>query len=232
MNKIYSRITIMLTCLMISSCANLCPDPLSKAESNYQQVAFKQRQQKLSNIRKWTLKGSFSVTFPRPKTHKLDTQMARFQWQQNPDPQQYTIDMLASFDVAKLTIKSDTSGITLKKNDTPQPHTYASPEALTQAALGFTLPVSNLYFWIRGVVSPLTESSAPTVDHFQHLIHIQQGNWSVSFSHFITTKQGDLPLRILIQNPEKQLKLIIVTRKESWKEWCPHHTYPYLPRQN
>ena len=218
MNKIYSKTLITLTCLLISSCANLCPDPLTKDESNYHKIAFEQRQQKLSKIKEWSIEGSFSVTFPKPKTDIMDTEMARFQWRQNTIPQQYIINILASFDIAKRTITSDTSGITLKKNDTPSPHTYASPEELTQAALGFTLPVSNLYYWIRGVVSPLSKNYRSTVDAYQHLIHIQQGDWSVSFSHFIITKQGDLPTRLEIQNPKKHLKLIIVPRKESWKK--------------
>ena len=214
----YTKTASLLTCFLLSSCANLCPDHLNPNESHYQNITYKQRQLRLKKIKSWNINGSFSCTFPNPKTHKIDTQTARFIWNQKVDPKQYNITIRFMADIATLTLKSNDSGITLEKNGKQSPNVYPSPEALTQATLGFTLPVSNLYYWTRGLASPLAPHNLSlTLDAYHHLIHVQQGDWSISFGHFLATKQGDIPLRLDILNPKEQLKLRLVTRKKSWE---------------
>lgn len=93
---------------------------------------------------------------------------------------------------------------------TPQlQRTAESAEQLMDEQLGWSLPVENLYWWVRGLPNPnrpyqLRINAQSTAEH------LIQDDWQLEFISYLTTTDGiPLPERIKLQGPELQLTLVI-----------------------
>lgn len=77
-------------------------------------------------------------------------QMANFDWQHAPGRDELAVNTPVGSTVARLT--RDASGVTLDTDG----KTWHAPdvEGLTEARLGWTLPLGNLAWWIRGRPAP------------------------------------------------------------------------------
>lgn len=92
--------------------------------------------------------------------------------------------------------------------------TAETPEALLEARMGWRLPVTHLYWWIRGLPAPNTPSQVQ-FDANGHLVSLNQDGWHLEFSGYELHPPYALPSRLRLEGYDLQVTLVI-------KEWQPH----------
>lgn len=123
-------------------------------------------------------------------------QMARFEWAHRSDGDELLVNSPIGTTVARLT--RDADGVTLEADG----KTWKAPdvETLTETRLGFTLPLANLVWWIRGRAAP----GAPAT--FGEDGSLLQQGWLIRFvadqpgapyPKRVDLSRGDLSIRLV-----------------------------------
>jgi outer membrane lipoprotein LolB len=129
-----------------------------------------------------------------------------YNWQQI-DSTHYIIHLFGPLGIGAVTITGKPNQVTLidSKN---QSFAAKNPESLIENALGFQIPVSNLYYWIRGLPSP-GKTAKTKRDSFNHLIQTSQPGWNVQFPQYTGIGKIDLPCQLIIKSKALFAKIII-----------------------
>lgn len=90
-----------------------------------------------------------------------------------------------------------------------------SPEQLMRQQLGWSLPVSSLYWWVRGLPAP-GSSYQLTLNNDSHASRLRQDGWQLDYSDYQRHEQLSLPGRIRLSGPHLQATLLI-------KQWQPRN---------
>ncbi|ATN75106.1 lipoprotein insertase outer membrane protein LolB [Coxiella burnetii] len=189
-------IAIALSTLLISGCTTLrLPN---QSTSVYHQQTWAQRYYDLSRISQWNIDGAFSIQQPGK------TIIAAYDWQQK--GMNYRIRIHSSLDIYSVNISGRPGMVTLWRS--PRQHyTASTPEQLMQQQLGWQLPLSNLYYWIRGIPAPGAYQA--DFDTYTHLIALQQSGWHICFSQYTTVGSVDLPRTLQLSNGPLAVKIVV-----------------------
>lgn len=179
--------------LLLTACA---PAPQPGA----QHLTREQRHGQLSVIHNWNLIGAFSVRQGGQAT------MANMRWQQQGNRYYQTIS--GPFSLGGVDIIGQPGRVTMQKSPS-EIITASSPESLLMQHFGWELPISNLYYWIRGIPVPGAPISAQKYDADNHLVFLQQRDWTVQYTAFQNVNGIDLPRTILVNNHDLQAKIVI-----------------------
>jgi outer membrane lipoprotein LolB len=102
-------------------------------------------------------------------------------------------------------------GAVLTRADQQQ-YRAASAEALTRQALGWTLPVGPLQYWVRGMPAPGTPPAAVERGPDQRLSAFTQTGWRVALSY---GEGGDSRVRRLdLKDGANEIRFVI----DSWRD--------------
>lgn len=202
MPLIKSIIAITL-CTLLSGCISLQPPT---ANTDFSSQSITEQQNKLKQLTCWSIKGAFSLQ------SNNQSDIANYQWDVTND-HQYTLTIASTMNLYSVQINRDGNQTTLNDNN-HQPTTAASPEALLKQVTGYRLPVSNLYFWVRGLAAP-GQQQAQYNDH-GHLTHLIQDGWDITLSHYSHEDQFDLPQTIQLTRKNLAIKLVI----KQWQTQC------------
>jgi len=85
--------------------------------------------------------------------------------------------------------------------------TAKTPEALVQRELGWTIPVSGLRYWLRGIPTPGTPSKMKYNENGE-LESLEQQGWTVYYQSYQDIQGLRLPYKLLLQNGPIRLKFI------------------------
>jgi outer membrane lipoprotein LolB len=156
--------------------------------------------QNLQNLQSWSLKGQVAI--------HTTTQGSSFSviWQQL--PQQYTLNFFGPLGLGHALLQQlNQQEVALYVGN--KRYTAASPDILLQQQLGWPLPVTNLYYWIRGIPAPHWPSQV-VWDENHHLIQtLSQQGWIIQYLHYRTINKLNLPDKISLQHDRLQVKIII-----------------------
>jgi outer membrane lipoprotein LolB len=95
-----------------------------------------------------------------------------------------------------------------------QEYANQTAEALLEDAIGWSLPVSGLEFWIRGMPRP-GSSYTHHLDAAGRLRSLQQDQWTIDYLDYFAPGEGPiLPRKIRLAGKALTLKLII----EHWQQ--------------
>ncbi|OGO95144.1 MAG: outer membrane lipoprotein LolB [Coxiella sp. RIFCSPHIGHO2_12_FULL_42_15] len=173
---------IVLFAVLLSGCTTLTLPPQN---AHFDKQSWQKRQTQLVQLKNWNIDGAFSVQQPSKSN------IANYTWQQmGPN---YRIQINSSLNLYSLLIEGKSGSVTLQESK-QKTTSASSPEILMQQRLGFSLPISNLAYWIRGLPAPTPYRSQR--DAYGHLTELTQQGWQVSFSHYANVKQYDLPRTI------------------------------------
>ncbi|MEO4047676.1 lipoprotein insertase outer membrane protein LolB [Pseudomonas sp. CAU 1711] len=89
----------------------------------------------------------------------------------------------------------------------------ASPEALLEEQLGWRLPVSHLFWWVRGLPAPDSQSRV-TLDSDSQLARLEQDGWQLQYLSYVEQNGYRLPERIKLHGKDLDITLVI-------KDWQP-----------
>lgn len=189
------RIILSLAFLLLSACATL---PAPEAPLN-QHLTWSQRQAQLQTLQQWQLQGLVGVRY------QSTAQSANVNLKQ--DGNNYHLEIYGPLGVDRVILDGQPGSVTLKASDGQITHA-ASPEALLQQRLGWSLPVTNLYYWLRGLPAPQL-AGQPTFDSYNHITSLQQQGWTISYLRYAGINGIDLPTKIQLKNKSLQATIII-----------------------
>ena len=86
-----------------------------------------------------------------------------------------------------------------------------SAQALMQEQLGWSLPVENLLWWVRGLPAPHSKSQV-TLDNNSLLAQLEQDNWLIEYLGYRSENGLQLPERIKLSGAGLNITLVV-------KEW-------------
>lgn len=147
----------------------------------------------------WHLSGAIAAK----RRHK--GWLASIDWQQQ-GANQYLIHLFGPLGGGAVLIEKKDTLVTYQ--DGPQRYSAMSAEALLQQQTGIQLPITNLYYWVRGVPAP-----GPIVtaihDKDQHLLKLTQAGYRLTYADYQRVNRLFLPTKILLQGRDIQVKLVI-----------------------
>ncbi|MBN1684761.1 MAG: outer membrane lipoprotein LolB [Gammaproteobacteria bacterium] len=192
---------LMITILLLSSCSTLTRPSASALN---QLMSWNQRKAQLAKICQWQIHGAIAIKTAEQRLN------AHLYWQQK-DLNTYQILLFGPLAINTITVDGKMGKVTLLMPNRPALSAKNS-EQLLQQQLGWHLPISNLYYWVRGLPSPQA-SSHKTFDHFHHLTFLRQQQWTIHYEHYMNVEGIDLPDKIELNNPKLNIRMIIA----SWK---------------
>lgn len=178
------------------------PKPIPKAPERL--TEWESYQQVLGNIDQWQVQGKLGVRLPN------NSGSVYFNWKQRPDD--FAIHLSGPLGQGTTWIRGDDDRVSLEQADQP-PIFAATPEALMNKSLGWWLPISQLYYWIRGIASP--DSAATEQAHFDDgsLQRLEQDGWQLEYSRYKTVSGWPLPTKVIARQQDIKLTFII----KNWK---------------
>jgi outer membrane lipoprotein LolB len=200
---IFNKNLLLATILLMGGCATFSPPPTppTNASVNQKHLAT------LANIKAFSLKGRLGVvTNPRGFSGGIE-------WQhQNIND---NIDIFSPVGGKVANIAKNPSGVTLTTQDS---HSIKAndAESLTEATLGWRLPLSGLSDWAIGrpTASKIETSSW---DEQGRLTTLKQDGWDISYEAYIQINGADnngvfLPSKVVLKSEKVNLKLLV----EKW----------------
>jgi len=216
-NHITRRALVIAAALLISACASqtntIDPKHPAKAEAetvkpipkapkvltewdNYQQV--------LGGIDRWQVQGKLGVRLPD------NSGSVYFNWKQRPTD--FAIHLSGPLGQGTSWIRGNDRRVSLEQSD--HATIFAdTPEELMQHSLGWWLPVSQLYYWIRAIPAP--ESDVQNLSRHQDGTPktLVQNDWQLEYSRYKSVNGWSLPSKVIARHNDIKLTFII----KNWK---------------
>lgn len=191
-------VLLLVGSIALTGCVSVKPPASAPTTFNY--LSLSQRQAQLIRVNSFIASGAFSIVEAgrRPV-------FANYQWAQN-NPRSYRIRVSSALNLFNIVIVGRPHSVTLLKG-AKQSISAPTPEALIKHEMGWTLPVRDLLYWIRGIAAPGQQQS--TLDSYGHLATLMQDGWSIQFSDYTRVESYDLPQKIVLYRPQARLTIVI-----------------------
>lgn len=192
---------LIIFCGFLSACATM--EPATQVAYNHQET-WSQREQTLSKIKQWKIKGALGIN------DSEQAWLSSVYWQQYAQ-RVFDLKLFGPVGVGTLQVKGDNKQAQLL---TSQNQTFSAENAdlLLAQQTGWLLPITHLYYWIRGIPVPGLPA-LKEFDRYNHLTHLSQQGWNIQFQRYTAVNGIDLPSKILLQY--KQLKIRVIVSQ--WK---------------
>lgn len=154
----------------------------------------------LLKVDRWRAEGKLSLSYAGER----DT--ASFDWRQN--KQDYTLHLFGPLGQGSTRLKRKGETVTLESAKTGR-QTAQSAEHLMLANLGWQVPVSNMQYWIRGLVAPSPPPTATQTNDSAHLAKLRQEGWQVDYQRYETFNGWHLPTKLIAERDDIRIRLII-----------------------
>lgn len=184
----------------LTSCATT-PKTATTPQNQAPSPTWGSRVQTLSDIQNWDLKALIAIR----NNAKPDDLTANMRWQQA--SKNYTILLFGPLGAGSAKLTGTPTQVKLETSD-GKTTTASTPESLLAQQTNYSLPVSNLYYWVRGLPVPNVPSHKH-FDNFNHLVDLVQDGWHIQFLRYTTVNNVDMPNKIFIFNPQINVKIII-----------------------
>lgn len=191
---------VVLIILLMSGCVSVrTPSP---GRQDFYAMSTKKRQRNLKRIKSWEAKGAFSIQHSPQKPV-----IAAYDWQQFGN-RNSRIRISSSLDIYSAVIWRRPGTVTLQKNR-EQIYRAKTATQLMQKNLGWSLPINNLSYWIKGAAAP--GRSREHADAFGHLLTLWQQGWVINYGAYETVSGIDLPKVIYMSRPGFEAKIVVNT---------------------
>jgi len=102
----------------------------------------------------------------------------------------------------------------------------SSPEALLDAVFGWSMPISGMYYWIRGLPRPGSDYLDSLYDSGRTR-SIHQDRWSIEYrEYFEDGPDPRLPRRMDLERDDIRIKLVIERWQQAEVEQQPIDLFP------
>lgn len=187
---------IIITLGLLTACAP--PKPAPEAPIN-ETMPVVEREVKTATISSWDISGAMSAS------NQKKAWTASLNWHQQ-GINHYQIRLFGPLGGGTVIIEKDGGMITYK--DGPKTISSKSADELLYQETGIRLPVTNLYYWVRGLPAPGAVQSTQ-YDQYNHLTQLKQAGYTIDYAKYTSLKNIDLPSKIHLQGHGVTIKLII-----------------------
>lgn len=132
-------------------------------------------------------------------------------WQQEHD--QYHMVFLGPLGIGSIRMDGSSDAVCLQDNDGKK-YCADSAEVLMQQQFGWSLPVSSLYYWVRGLPAPEPITTVH-YDAFHRLAELDQEGWNIRYMSYYRLPVVELPQNIIFSRPDFFIELTI--EGDSWQ---------------
>lgn len=188
----------ILLFVLISGCAHRLPQPIDDWPSHEARV------QKMSQ---WQITGKLGVRIPG------ENGSANLRWQNN--KRHYSLDLSGPFGQGRLLISGKPGRVTLQQPG-EAPLTADSAETLIYQTTGWTLPVIQLAYWVRGVPAPHQPVVRMEQNEAGLLTQLEQAGWLIQYQNYQsvpTTGTSSLPLPGRVTATYGDIRLTLIIRQ-------------------
>jgi outer membrane lipoprotein LolB len=190
---------LLLACFFgLASCSSLSPKS-QQVTPEKSSPSWENRVSVLSSLQTWDLKGLIAIRNSR------DAWSANWQW--NQQQKNYTIGLMGPIGSHSMQLTGSPHSVLLETSDGKK-FQSTSPESLLEQQLGWRLPVSNLYYWIRGLPVPNLPSEKQ-LDGSHRLTVLVQNGWRIEYLRYTTFRQMELPSKMQLNNGALNVKILI-----------------------
>ena len=155
----------------------------------------------LSKLHSWDISGKIAIR------NSSNNGSGTLSWQQH--HQLFDIRISGPLGQGAIQLRGDQHQIELITSK--QQLTSRQPETLMQQQLGWSVPLNNLLWWIRGLPAPADKYTLE-LDDLSRAWKLQQSQWQLEYLAYQTSQQGhSVPQRIRATGPN-QLQLIIMIK--------------------
>lgn len=183
--------------LLLSGCAHQSLTPPADVLAH---------QQQLQTINSWGLSGKLGIRTAD------DSGSAAVKWSQQLS--HYQINLSGPLGQKRMIITGKPGKVRLEQSGSA-PLEAKSAEALIKKAAGWTLPVAQLAYWVRGVPAPKQRITRLQQNQAGLIAQLQQGGWTIAYSHYrdqqVAGKTLALPGKITAEH--KDVRLILAIRE-------------------
>lgn len=164
-----------------------------------QSTASKQPTGKAQSISSWKMRGALAAK------NKTKGWSAAMNWEQN-GPSTYQIRLMGPLGNGAVLINKKGNTITYQEGS--KKITSQNPNELLKRQTGISLPVANLYYWVRGLPAPGPVGSENR-DASNHLTQLHQSGYTITFAKYTSVKGTDLPSAIRLEGNGVMIKVTI-----------------------
>ena len=195
------KLSVILLAIFLSSCASLSqtPTPLPKPKIVNHYLPWAKRKTQLNAIQNFRVNGNLAI-------HETSGRgvNASFSWEQTyPN---YQLSFFGPLGSQGAVFIGSPKQISLTTHQ--QTYHAQSPEQLLHDQLGINLPVSQFYYWLRGLPAPQSRYNT-NLDAYNRIMQLRQSGWRVVYRHFTNIGKIDLPDRIDLSNCQWQVRIIL-----------------------
>lgn len=184
----------LLLIAMLAGCASQTPGPDQARERG----DWDAQAERLQALEAWSLAGKVGL-----RTNE-GSESANIDWQQRPDT--YRILISGPFGAGRTLLKGAPGKVTLTNGEGR--FDAETPEALMEQQLGWSLPISALDYWVRGL---------PTPDASERLEHddlgfpqrLQQLGWTIEYRDWTRADDLWLPRRLVMTYGDLRATLVV-----------------------
>lgn len=162
--------------------------------------AWESRKTRLAELDSWTVQGRVGVETAR------DSGTASLTWDQ--DGEDYAMRIMAPLSQGTFELKGGADGVTLRSPDN-QIRSAADPQELMEQNLGWSLPVTGMKYWVRGIPVPDRPVEQIRVDDTGRLLDLQQDGWRISISRYKQVAGLELPDKLYMENQPLKMRVVI-----------------------
>ncbi|MDQ8039584.1 MAG: lipoprotein insertase outer membrane protein LolB [Rickettsiella sp.] len=196
MAKIIALIFTFLLCGCTSFSQHSAITP-AKPINHY--LPWTQRKLQLNALQEWQANGNIAIHSVNGKGVN-----ASFSWQQMKTD--YQLRLFGPFGTQSILLIGNPQQVTLLAHN--QHITAPSAESLLTQQLGLYLPVSQLYYWLRGLPTPQSRYTI-NFDAYNHLLQLRQSHWRINYLHYTNIGSIDIPDRIVLSNAQWTVQILI-----------------------
>lgn len=188
--------------ILLAGCAGFTSKESVQGQGN--PAAWEAHKQQIGGIDGWQISGKIGIRAPS------DSGSATLFWLQRQD--YFDIRLAGPLAVGSARISGRTNDVVLDLS-TQGSFTSNSAEDLLEKGLGWRLPLTQLFWWVRGLPAPESPSQV-SLDNDSQLNRLEQDGWQIQYLSYIEQDGYSLPERIKLQGQDLQVTLVI-------KDWQP-----------
>ncbi len=187
---------IALLTLLLISCAP--PKPAEEPPIN-KVVPLEKRKAQTATVSTWELSGAMAAK------NKAKGWSATLNWQQK-GANSYQMRLIGPLGGGTVVVSKSGGIVTFQDGSKTSSSTNADELLMKQT--GIRLPVTSLYYWVRGLAAP-GKTQEEQHDQYNHLVQLKQSGYTVTFTKYTSVNGIDLPSAIRLEGNGVLVKVII-----------------------
>jgi len=199
---IINPFSLLATVLLLGACSSLPELPIT-AESR---EAWARHQVQLAQIDSWEIHAR-SAIFVDQQVHQVG-----INWQREQDQFAFVIEAPFGQGIFRVESNPRFGDLASTRLTMPDGQVYFddSAESLIHRVLGWSIPVSKMEWWIKGLPKPPADYSFE-LRHDGRLKSLQQDDWTVNYLEYFDpdSSAGGLPKKMYLKHQKLALKIVI-----------------------